>query len=124
MFSLLERAVQSVVNPLHTLKKKWPWFAADLIDEAIPIQDTVHIGAKLRVRLLKREKAIFLALGNKIASVSDLEMLLRAVSKDEHLLKDGDLNQHDKMNYDAVERLCNPKVQELLRKHVPGNNRH
>ncbi len=103
------------------LKKKWPWFAADVIEDAIPVQDTVHLGAKLRVRLLKRERGIFLALGNKIASCSDLEMLLRTVSKDQHLLKDGDLNQHDKMSYDAVERLCSPKIQELLQKHVPGD---
>lgn len=63
---------------------------------------------------------IFLVLGNKVASCSDLEHLLRRVSKDQHLLRDGDVNQHDKMNYDAVERLCSPNVRTFLEEHVPG----
>ena len=102
------------------MSKKWTWFAAQVVTETIPVQDTIHLGAKFRVRLLKRERGIFMVLGNKVASCSDLEHLLRRVSKDLHLLRDGDINQHDKMNYDAVERLCNPNIRNLLGIHVPG----
>lgn len=102
------------------LSKKWPWFAAQVVNERIPVQDTIHLGAKLRVRLLKRERGIFLVLGNKVACCSDIEHLLRKISKDRHLLRDGDVNQHDKMNYDAVERLCSENVRSLLKEHVPG----
>ena len=105
-------------NPLFALRNKWPWFAAQVVTEKIPVQDTIHLGAKLRVRLLKKEKGIFMVMGNKIASCSDLEHLLQRVSKDHHLLRDGDVNQHDKMNYDAVERLCS--IRCLLKEHVPG----
>ena len=80
-------------------------------------------GAKLRTRLLKRDRGVFLTIGTKIASCSDLESLLRSgVTKDKHHLKDGDLNQRDKMNYGAVERLCNPELRELLMKNVPGKS--
>jgi hypothetical protein len=105
-------------NPLFALRNKWPWFAAKVVTEKIPVQDTIHLGAKLRVHLLKRERGIFMVMGNKIASCSDLEHLLRRVSKDYHLLRDGDVNQHDKINYDAVERLCSPTfVRCLLKEH-------
>ena len=104
-----------------SLKRKWKWFVADAIEDTIPVQDTIHEGAKLRVRLLKRERFKFLPLGNTIASCTHLEELLGKVSKDKHLLKSGDLNLSDKMNYDAVERLCNPNVAELLERHVPSN---
>jgi hypothetical protein len=107
-------------NPLFALRNKCPWFAAQAVTEKIPVQDTIHLGAKLRVRLLKRKRGIFMVMGNKIASCSDLEHLLRRVSKDHHLLRDGDVNQHDKMNYDAVERLCSPNIRCLLKEHVPG----
>jgi len=70
------------------------------------------------VRLLKSEK--FLAIGYKIASSSDLQALMTAVSKDLHLLRPEDLNVRDKMNYDGCERLCKPHVRELLKRFVPG----
>lgn len=59
-------------------------------------------------------------MGNKVASVTDLETLLGCVSKDVHQLKDSNINQSDKMNYGAVERLCSPHIQQLLIDHVPG----
>lgn len=67
---------------------------------------------------MKREK--FLTLGDKIASCTDLESVLPAVTKDKHLLKEGDLNLKDKMNYGAVEKMCRPGLTELLETHVPG----
>lgn len=79
----------------------------------------LFLGAKLRVRLLKFTK--FLALGNRICSCSDLIDLLIKVSKDKHLLRPDDLNYKDKMNYDAVERLCKPHIRALLAKYVPGS---
>ena len=37
-----------------------------------------------------------------------------------HLLRKGDVYQQDKMNYDAVERLCSENARSLLKEHVPG----
>ncbi len=100
------------------MKIKWNWFAANVVNDAIPVQDVIHIGAKLRTRFLKREQ--FIVLGDKIASVTFLESLLGAVTKDKHLLREGDLNLQDKMNYGAVERLCKPHVAKLVLQYVPG----
>lgn len=62
-------------------------------------------------------------LWNFIASSSDIEYLLsltQRVSKTDHLLKEADLNLNDKMNYGAVERLCNEDIRKLLKIHVPS----
>jgi hypothetical protein len=46
--------------------------------------------------------------GNTVANQAHLINLTRQFTKDKHLLKEGDLLPQDKMNYDAVFRLCNP----------------
>lgn len=89
-----------------------------MISHRIPIQDIIHEGAKLRTRLLKRQK--WLVIGEKVASPTFFDVLLQTVGKDAHLLKEGDLNLHDKMNYGAVERLCRPNLRLLLADKVPG----
>lgn len=91
------------------------------ISNCIKPDEKFNLVAKLQVRLLKSEK--FLAIGNKIASSSDLQALMTAVSKDLHLLRPEDLNVRDKMNYDGCERLCKPHVRELLKKFVPGKKK-
>jgi len=80
------------------------------------IQDTVHIGTKLRTRLLKPN--IVLPIGNYTISVSHLKILLETFSKDKHLLTLSDLIPEDKMNFRSAEKICSPVVQEML-KHVP-----
>lgn len=82
------------------------------------MQDAIHEAAKLRTRLLKREKP--LVLGNKIASATFLDSLLKVVGKDIHLLKEDDLNLTDKMNDSAAERLSRMHVRQLLQELIPG----
>lgn len=106
---------------MQSLKRRWKWFSADLVDTCIPVQDTIHIGAKCRTRFLKKEKPLIS--GSFIASSSDIEYLLsltQHVSKEQHLLKESDLNLTDKMNYGAVERLCNEDIRKLLQIRVPS----
>ncbi len=74
--------------------------------------------AKLRVRFLKVEKP--LVLENYLASMTDFLSLMATVSKDQHLIREGDFNLQDKMNYDGGARLSSPHLEELLRSHVPG----
>lgn len=104
----MEKA-SSPEKPIFVLKRKWTLFAANLINGNIPIQEPTHVGAKLRDPLLERERGIFLVIGQSIATCSDIDFLFRTISKDQHLLRDGDINQNDKINYDGVERLSNPK---------------
>jgi len=54
------------------------------------IQDTVHIGTKLRTRLLKPN--VTLPIGNFLISASHLQELIETYSKDKHLLRRSDLN--------------------------------
>lgn len=51
-------------------------------------------------------------------SPTHVSLLMKTVSKEIHGLRISDLNLEDKMNYDAVVRLCNPKVQVLLKNHI------
>ena len=124
---------------MYSLKKLWPFWAANRICRGISNQDTIHegttfvnvlcpslnkitkffcIAAKMRARILRAEK--FLAIGNKIASVAHLKSLLQIFGKDVHLLKPEDLNAKDKMNYASCERLCQPHVRKLLKENVPS----
>lgn len=96
-----------------------PYFHAEFEPDIIPIQDTVHIGAKLRSRLLK--PSIFLPMGDFIISASHLKILTNTVSKDKHCLNSKELSPKDKMNYQSVEKNSDPKVTVLLEKHIPGS---
>ncbi|KAK4021394.1 hypothetical protein OUZ56_003310 [Daphnia magna] len=82
--------------------------------DCIPVQDTIHLGAKLQTRFWKTQN--ILPSGNKIASPAHIINLIKniGVTKDKHGLRDRDLELIDKMNYDAVTRLCNPRLTELL----------
>lgn len=102
------------------LRRRLPHFACDLLRNVIPVQDTVHLGAKLRVRLLKT--LLFLPVGDKIATPAHITSMQDLYSKDQHNLREGDLSLIDKMNYDAVNRLSKPVVRELL-ENVPGKIR-
>lgn len=86
------------------------------------MQDSVHLKAKLRVRFLKVEKP--LVFGNYLASMTDFLNLMATVSKDQHLIREGDLNLQDKMNYDGGARLSSPHLEDLLREHVPGKSKY
>ena len=76
------------------------------------VQDTVHIGTKLRTRFLK--PSIILPMGSHFASVSHLVSLTKQYSKDKHLLTITDLKPEDKMNFRSAEKMCSTKVLELL----------
>lgn len=89
-------------------------------NQPVFIQDAVHIGTKLRNRILK--PSIILPIGNYLVSVQHLNQLLDVVSKDKHLLTHNDLNPKDRMNYTSVEKISSNLVKSLLSKHVPGSN--
>lgn len=74
--------------------------------------DTVHIGTKLRTRILKPN--IILSLGNYRVSVSHLQQMTERFLKDRHLLTVTDLRTDDKMNFRSAEKRCSGKVTELL----------
>lgn len=72
------------------------YFHAEFEPQIIAIQDTVHIGAKLRMRFIK--PSTLLPMGDFLVSVSHLKILANSVSKDKHCLNSKDLSPKDKMN--------------------------
>lgn len=83
------------------------------------LQDIVHIGTKLRNRLLN--SSIVLHIGSKIASVAYLKMLLNLVPKDVHGLVYSDICPDDRQNYASLEKIMHPRVRQALRTNVIGS---
>ncbi|CAG9812470.1 unnamed protein product, partial [Phaedon cochleariae] len=93
------------------------WFQINPdIFESCYIQDTVHIGTKLKTRLLNQRTD--LRIGKYTANVSHLHHLVENVTKDKHLLTKSHLNSDDKMNFESVERIIDEKVQRGLQDNV------
>jgi len=82
------------------------------------VQDTVHIGTKLRTRILK--PGIELLISSYTVSITHLFQLIELYSKDKHFLTNTDLNPDDKMNFNAAEKMCSGQVIELL-KNIPDS---
>ncbi|XP_031332934.1 uncharacterized protein LOC116163219, partial [Photinus pyralis] len=98
----------------------WPWFHAELNNpEVICVQDTTHIGTKLRTRLIK--PGILLPFGDYIVSSDHLKYIIEHFSKDVHRLVLTDINSQDKMNFTAVLKICDAKVLDLLKSAVPNS---
>ncbi len=102
-----------------TLRKLWPWYSADMVQEVHSFQDPIHIATKFRVRFLKRH--LFLVFGDFLVTPVHVEAMKNVVDKTRHLLRDWDLNLSDKMNFSAMQRLCKQSTRELIQTHVPGN---
>lgn len=83
------------------------------------LQDIVHISTKLRNRLLNL--LIALMIGNKVASVSHLKMLLNLVPKDIHGLVYSDICPDDRQNFISMEKIMKPKVRDALARHIIGS---
>ncbi|XP_046409390.1 uncharacterized protein [Neodiprion pinetum] len=100
-------------------KENWTWFNSEFCSEYFVCQDTVHIGTKLRNRFIKN--SIVLPMGNNIATVSHLKLLIQSQSKDKHQITYSDLDPKDKMNFPSVQKICQENVRKLLNDTVPGS---
>lgn len=76
------------------------------------LQDIVHIGTKLRNRLLKL--TTILLIGNKIASVAHLKILINSVPKSIHGLVYTDICPDDRQNYGSLNKIMEPNVRTAL----------
>lgn len=61
------------------------------IKKPVRIQNTVHIGTKLKTRFLKPN--VLLPMGSQIVSPEHVKKLMEQFSKDKHLLCDSDLER-------------------------------
>lgn len=86
------------------------WFNIRSDVNYIPVQDTVHIGTKLRNRLLNKN----LKFGVHVVTADHLMALVQTVSKIEHNLTEKIVKTSDRMNFDSVLAICEDKVVSLV----------
>ena len=91
-------SVQSPVIP-----KSWAsWFC--IAPKSISyVQDIVHLAVKLKSRLFK--PSIVLPMGLYVATGQHIHMIRKAFGKDQHGLRERDVNHKDKQNYEAISRI-------------------
>jgi hypothetical protein len=93
-----------------TFRRESKWFAAELLGSTIIVQYVVHNeGAKWRKRFLKitKKAILIMPIGSHCESQSHIP-LMEIVLKEKHDIRKSDITLEDKMNYDAVVRLCSP----------------
>lgn len=72
------------------------------------IQDTVHVGTKLRNRLLV--PSILLPLGNRLISVTHLKLIINNAKKEDHGLVMKDICPDDRQNFGSLEKIMSQRV--------------
>ena len=107
-----EESMKSV--PLKWIKSKW--FAIERVTKISPVQDPVHLGVKLKVRLMTHSQ--ILPLGKFSAQSSHLTVLQSSFRKEQHNLRVKDLDHQDRQNFEAVIRLTSENVITLLVKYL------
>lgn len=88
------------------------WFGTKNPTKVAYVQDIVHVAVKLKARLLC--PSIVLPLGRFLAGVHHLRILFSTFGKDQHGLREKDINHKDKQNYDAVLHITSKCVMSLL----------
>ncbi|RXX91571.1 hypothetical protein DD587_31600, partial [Klebsiella pneumoniae] len=83
------------------------------------VQDTLHIITKLRTKFLKSDS--ILPLGNYVATVAHLEILVKNYTKYQHMLTITDLKAEDKMNYAGAEKMCSPEVKKMIADNIDNS---
>ena len=76
------------------------WFLIKHPSAITYVQDTIHIAVKLKTRLLRH--SLVLPIGNYIVAVQHLQLLYANFQKEQHGLRQRDLDSKDKQNFDAV----------------------
>lgn len=106
----------------------YEWFQSgvrlDSDQQTFYVQDTPHVGTKMRNAFLQtdhhKEKYPF---GDKYyIRVDHVKFVINNVPKDQHELTPTVLNSADRQNYDSVLKMCDKRVTNLMKTHVPESN--
>uniref|UniRef100_A0A1X7USD2 PHD-type domain-containing protein n=1 Tax=Amphimedon queenslandica TaxID=400682 RepID=A0A1X7USD2_AMPQE len=96
-----ELSLNTEETSIHTPQlKKW---LCTKLHHILGVQDMVHIGVKMKSRLLK--PSIILPMGHFIATPAHLHILVTLYGKEVHGIRQKDLDHKDKQNFAAVEHL-------------------
>ena len=90
------------------------WFAVNNPTNISYVQDIVHLAVKLKARLLK--PSIILPMGKYLAGSYDLRFVQQTFGKDEHGVREKDVNHKDRQNFDAVLHITTESVISLVSK--------
>lgn len=112
---------------LSAMKRKINFSLVDLTEDELKycslyntikifVQDMIHIGTKLRNRLLK--ELSILAMGNKIVSIAHLKILLKNVSKNIHGLVRSDICPQDLQNYASLEKVMHDRCIKAMEENI------
>lgn len=82
----------------------------DTNHEYVPVQDTVHIGGKLRNRIINKT----LKFGEYDITINHVMALTEMFSKDKHKLSPTTVKPTDRMDFDTVLKICDENVISLL----------
>lgn len=88
------------------------WFSAKSALNVTFVQDMVHLGVKLKARLLTHSQ--ILPMGKYCAQSSHLSLLQATFCKEQHNLRVKDLDHQDRQNFEAVLRITSKNVLSLL----------
>lgn len=83
------------------------------------VQDTIHLGNKLRNRMLKPD--IILPMGTHRVSIQHMKSLVKDVQKSIHGLTQHDICPEDKMNFDSFQKITQDRVIQSLQKYVKNS---
>ena len=96
--------------PLKWIKSVW--FAVEIVAKISPVQDPVHLGVKLKARLMTQSQ--ILPHRKFSAQSSHLTMLQFSFCKEQHNLRVKDLDHQNRQNTEAVIRFTSENVIILL----------
>ncbi|XP_058826771.1 uncharacterized protein LOC131686793 [Topomyia yanbarensis] len=94
-------------------------FIANMSNNAVCIQDTVHLVNKLRHSLLNPRKQMLL--GDHVVSSDSIRQMIERGDKVIHKMNPSDLNPADKMKFDPTLKLMSPALVDHLREVVPDS---
>lgn len=93
------------------------WFnCSTILDDTVFVQDSHHIGTKGRNRLLS--SVADLRIGRFKIDVNHLHQLIKSQTSDKHGLTSTVISPADRQNFESVEKICDIRVLELLKKYV------
>lgn len=85
----------------------------------ICVQDTIHIGTKLRNRLLNT--SVLLTIGNEIATIAHIRALLNSSPKEIHGLVFSDICPEDRQNFASLQKIMEIRVLKALENHIANS---
>jgi len=102
----------SFMNEGVDVPKEWTWFWLQKPSSLLYVQDYIHVAVKLKARLLK--PSVVIPMGKYLAGSHHLHIVVDTYSKDQHGIRQKDLDHKDRQNFEAVTHLCSSSVLSLL----------